>query len=87
MRDIAIKAEGETWVVLDWKPPVDGGAVAAHRIQRRKRDGGYWRDVATSVHTEDLVSNQPRGIEFDYRVIAVNKAGAGQPSAAVTVVL
>ncbi len=66
---------------------MDGGAVAAYRIQRRKRDGGTWRDLATSVDAEDLSSNQPRGIEFDYRVIAVNKAGAGQPSAAVTVVL
>lgn len=29
----------------------------------------------------------PPGVEFDYRVIAVNKVGAGQPSATVTVVL
>ncbi|NIM50389.1 MAG: hypothetical protein GTO22_14255 [Gemmatimonadales bacterium] len=87
VRDIAIKAEGDTWVVLDWKPPVDGGALAACRIQRRKRDGGSWRDVATSVGTEDMLSNQPRGIEFEYRVMAVNKAGAGQPSATVTLIL
>ncbi len=39
------------------------------------------------MDTEDLVSNQPRGVGFDYRVIAVNKAGAGQPSATVTVAL
>jgi hypothetical protein len=37
--------------------------------------------------TKQLLSSQPRGVEFDYRVIAVNKAGAGQPSATVTVVL
>ncbi len=82
-----IKVEGDTWVVFDWKPPVDGGAVAAYKIQRRKRDGGSWRDVGTSVDTAQLLSGQPRGIEFEYRLLAVNKAGTGQPSATVTVVL
>ena len=87
VRDIGIKVEGDTWVVFDWKPPVDGGAVAAYKIQRRKRDGGSWKDVGTSVETAHLLSGQPRGIEFEYRLLAVNKAGAGQPSATVTVVL
>ncbi len=87
VRDIGIKVEGDTWVVFDWKPPVDGGAVAAYKIQRRKRAGGSWKDVGTSVDTAQLLSDQPRGVEFEYRVIAVNKAGTGQPSATVTVVL
>ena len=87
VRDIGIRAEGDTWAVFDWKPPVDGGAVAAYKIQRRKREGGSWRDVGTSVDTAQLLSDQPRGIEFEYRVIAVNRAGTGHPSATVTVVL
>jgi hypothetical protein len=87
VRDISVRAEGDTWVVFDWKAPVDGGAVAAYTIQRRNRDGGSWEDVGTSVDVEELLSNQPRGVELDYRVIAVNKAGAGQPSATATVVL
>jgi hypothetical protein len=87
VRDMSVRVEGETWVVFDWKAPVDGGAVAAYTIQRRNRDGGSWEDVGTSVDTEELLSNQPRGVELEYRVIAVNKTGAGQPSATVTVVL
>jgi hypothetical protein len=39
------------------------------------------------VDTEQMVSSQPRGMVLDYRVLAVNKAGVGQPSATVTVVL
>jgi hypothetical protein len=86
VRDIRIMGEGDTWVALRWNPPADGGAVASYKIQRKKKDGG-WEDVGSSVDTEQMVSSQPRGIELDYRVLAVNKAGVGQPSATVTVVL
>ena len=58
VRDIGIRAEGDNWVVLDWKPPVDGGTAAAYTIQRRKRAGGSWRDVGTSVDTAQLLSDQ-----------------------------
>lgn len=67
VRDIGIVAEGDTWVILDWKPPVDGGPVGAYKIQRRKRDGGAWEDVGSSVDTEEMLSNQPRGVEFHRR--------------------
>lgn len=87
VRDIRIVNEGENWVILDWNAPVDGGDVGAYTIQRRKREGGTWEDIGTSIGTKQLMSNQPRGVEFEYRVVAVNKAGAGQPSGTVTVVL
>ena len=86
VRDIGIVAEGDTWAILRWNPPVDGGAPGFYRIQR-KPDGGPWEDVSTSTETQHLLNNQPRGAELHYRVIAVNKAGTGQPSATVTVVL
>ena len=88
VRDIGIRAEGDSWVVLDWKAPVDGGAVAVYRIQRRSGDGSRtWELVDTAVETEHLLGNQPRGVELEYRVIAVNRSGSGQPSGMVTVVL
>jgi hypothetical protein len=87
VRDIGIVGEGEGWLVLDWKPPVDGGTVAAYAIQRRTRDGGSWETVGNAVTTETLLSRQERGVEFEYRVVGVNKAGTGKPSRAVTVVL
>jgi hypothetical protein len=86
-RDIRIVTEGDTWLVLAWNPPVDGGQVAAYKIQRRKRDGSSWEDVGTAADTKQMLSNQPRGVELEYRVVGVNKAGEGQPSATVTVVL
>ncbi len=87
VRDMGVRAEGDNWVVFDWKAPVDGGAVAAYKIQSRNRDGGAWEDVGTAVDTEHLLGNQPRGVELEYRVIGVNRAGNGQPSATVTLVL
>jgi hypothetical protein len=85
-RDITIVSEGDTWTILRWKPPADGGAPAFYRIQRRQ-EGAPWEDAGTSTNAEQLMSNQPRGVELYYRVIAVNKAGDGQPSATVTLVL
>jgi hypothetical protein len=86
VRDISIKAEGDTWVILEWNKPVDGGAPGVYRIQRRQ-DGTPWDDIGISTDTEKLCSDQPRGVELYFRVFAVNKAGTGQPSATATVLL
>jgi len=87
VRDIKIRTEGDTWLVLEWSTPADGGAPSAYTIQRRRRDGAAWEDIATAVDVAHLLNNQPRGVEMDFRVLAKNKAGTGQPSATVTVVL
>ncbi|MCX5772895.1 MAG: hypothetical protein NTZ09_21855 [Candidatus Hydrogenedentes bacterium] len=36
-RTLEAPRQGEGWVFLDWKEPVDGGAVASYKIERRKR--------------------------------------------------
>jgi hypothetical protein len=61
VRDIQIVAEGDTWAILRWKPPVDGGDPGYYRIQR-KQDGTPWEDAGTTTETERLMSNQPRGV-------------------------
>ena len=81
--------QGAGWLTLDWKKPADGGAAASYRIERRdlSEGGGAWKLVGMAVDTEITLSNQTRGKEFEYRVIAVNKAGDGGPSSTVTAVL
>ena len=79
--------QGEGWVFLDWKAPVDGGAPSAYRVMRRERPAGPWEDVATAVITEATLVDQPRTKELEYRIIAVNKAGEGEPSNTEMVVL
>ena len=85
-RAITIVSEGDTWAILRWKSPTEGGTPAFYRIQRRQ-EGAPWTDAGTATGTEQLMSNQPRGVELYYRVVAVNKAGDGPPSATVTLVL
>ena len=75
------------WVFLDWKAPTDGGKVSAYKVQRRQRPEGAWQDVATAIETESTLVDQPKGIELEYRVIAINKAGEGSPSNTVMAVL
>jgi len=79
--------QGEGWVFLDWKSPIDGGKPAAYRISRRLRPEGPWEDVATAIETEATLVDQPRGDELEYRVIAINKAGEGAPSNTEMVVM
>ena len=79
--------QGEGWVFLDWKPPADGGRSAAYTIERRERPAGSWQTVATAIETEATLVDQTRGAELEYRIIAVNKAGAGPESNTVMAVL
>ncbi len=72
---------------LDWKAPIEGGAVSAYKVMRRERPAGSWEEVATAVISEATLVQQPRGKEFEYRIIAVNKAGEGEPSNTAMVVL
>ena len=80
-RSLSVASEGPGWLVLDWKPPVDGGTVQAYRIQRSEGDVEEWADVGTAVESEGLISNQKRNVKYVYRVIAVNKSGVGDSCA------
>ena len=79
--------QGDGWVFLDWKAPIDGGAPSAYKVMRRERPAGAWEDVATAVITEATLVEQPKGKELEYRIIAINKAGEGEPSNTEMVVL
>jgi len=79
--------QGKGWVFLDWKAPAKGGRPNAYKVQRRLRDGGSWQNVATAILAEATLVAQPEKTELEYRVVGINKAGQGQPSNTVGVVL
>ena len=72
---------------MDWKAPVEGGAVSAYKVMRRERPAGPWEEIATAVISEATIVEQPRSKELEYRIIAVNKAGESEPSNTAMVVL
>ncbi len=84
---LEVRREGNTWVFLGWKEPLYGGEVAAYKVQRRKRDTGDWVDVGTAVEHDIMLTGQDTGVEFEYRIIAVNKFGEGPASNVVRAVL
>ena len=79
--------QGDGWVYLDWKAPLEGGKPSAYKVMRRERPEGPWEDVATAVTTEATLVDQPKGKELEYNIIAINKAGEGEVSNTVMVVL
>lgn len=72
---------------LRWKKPVEGGAPSFYKIERRERAEGNWELAGTANITESTLTNQERGKELEYHVVAANRAGDGLPSNSVTVVL
>ena len=85
--ELTVPVQGDGTVSLAWKQPVDGGDVQAYKVMRRERPVGAWEEVATAVVTEAQLLDQPKTVELEYRIIAVNKAGEGEPSNTQMVVL
>lgn len=73
------------FVDLEWEAPEsDGGApIERYIIQMRDKDGRQWVD-ATSVpggRTDAKVMDGiEEGHEYEFRVVAINKAGPSEPS-------
>jgi Immunoglobulin I-set domain/Fibronectin type III domain len=72
------------FVDLEWqKPASDGGApIEKYIIQMRDKDKRNWVDACTvpGDRTKGKVTNVQEGHEYEFRVVAVNKAGPSEPS-------
>ncbi|CAD7001755.1 unnamed protein product, partial [Ceratitis capitata] len=72
------------FIDLAWDPPKnDGGApIQKYIIQMRDKSGRAWVDVAAvpGDHTKGTVTNIEKGHEYEFRIVAVNKAGLSEPS-------
>lgn len=86
-RSLEVAKQGAGWVVLDWKKPADGGKAAFFRVERRELPSGEWATASTALEFEITLDDQKHGKEWEYRIIAVNKAGESVPSNTVSAVL
>lgn len=73
------------FVDLEWKEPEsDGGApIEKYIVQMRDKDSRKWVDGATVPGDRTkakVMNNIQEGHEYEFRVVAVNKAGPSEPS-------
>jgi len=93
-RNLEAVHEGKGTLELDWKAPApqSGGLVRNYVVLRRDKPApgqpfGPWQDCQAALETETFLTNQPRGINLEYRIVAVNAAGNSVPSNTAEVVL
>jgi len=86
--------EGKGTIELDWKRPasVSGGPVNSYIILRRDKPApgqpfGPWQETQAAIQEVVGLTNQPRGIDLEYRIVAVNETGNSAPSNTVAAVL
>ena len=91
-RALAATEQGQGTVNLMWKPAENGsgGPVRSFLIERRQQgetEFGPWTQIDATLETVAHLTNQPRGIDLEYRVLGANKGGESIPSNVVAVVL
>lgn len=79
---------GRNWCTLTWTPPIyDGGSkITGYIVERREIGSGVWVKC-NDYNVRDCEFTVPDLMEFrtyEFRVIAVNSAGKGDPSTATS---
>jgi hypothetical protein len=92
-RNLDAAIQGAGTVLLDWKAPArsSGGNVRTYVIERRDQpeggEFGKWAQVGIAIESESTIMSQPRGVQLEYRVKAVNAGGESTPSNTAAVVM
>jgi hypothetical protein len=89
--NLASLAEGPASLTLEWQSPAGGGPVRNYIIERRQQaeSGQFapWVIVGSFLDSRAELTSQPRAIQLEYRVKAVNTGGQSPPSNTAAVVL
>lgn len=67
---------------MRWTPPInDGGSpITSYIVEKRERDTGKWIKAAevSAEKCEARAADLDEGVEYEFRVRAVNAAGPGE---------
>ena len=79
-----VDSVGRDFANLSWEAPKrDGGArITGYLVEKRQRGSPNWEPATSNpvIGTSANISGLPTGEEFEFRVIPINGAGAGEPS-------
>ena len=91
--ELTILFEGDGTISMKWKRPavITNCAPTYYLVERREQDAqgvfGTWQEEANCFEESADLASQPTGITLEYRVSAINLAGASVPSNTVSAVL
>lgn len=80
-------------MTLTWQPPEDNGGstIAGYIIERKEAGSDRWFKINKNpvTMTRYRSSGLVEGLEYEYRITAINSRGAGKPSetSAITVAM
>ena len=86
-RTLEVKRQGRGWVYLDWKSPAEGGTVSAYRVLSRTSGETEWKEIVLCFESMMVLTDQPQGVDLEFQIIAINKAGQSPSGNLVTVAL
>nr|XP_057911821.1 immunoglobulin-like and fibronectin type III domain-containing protein 1 [Doryrhamphus excisus] len=81
-----VVSASKTCITLMWTPPEDdrGVPIIGYQLEKRKKDTNQWIPLnAVNAPIEDVnytVKDVTEGAEYEFRVLAINESGAGDPS-------
>lgn len=80
-RDLRATTVTEDSVTLTWLAPSDNGGsdVTSYVVEKREALRMTWQPVGTTSDTTIAVPNLSEGVQYVFRVSAVNKVGTGAP--------
>uniref|UniRef100_A0A0K0CTJ0 non-specific serine/threonine protein kinase n=1 Tax=Angiostrongylus cantonensis TaxID=6313 RepID=A0A0K0CTJ0_ANGCA len=67
---------------IQWKPPANNGGIPVKNyiVEKKEKGSAFWNEAGKTSGTTFSANQLKPGVEYEFRVIAVNEAGPSEPS-------